>query len=314
MKIYFTIFTPVYNRRHKIHRVWESLQMQTYRNFEWIVVDDGSTDNIGPLLEEYKQQANFPVTILTQPNSGKHIAWNRAVKIAKGQLFVPADSDDDFIPETLDFFAEKWANIPIENRESYSGINVLCKDSTTEQIVGEEFPESPMVSNNLELTYRYRITGEKWGCIRTDLLAKRMFPEVKTGRGCFPLSWLWFWLAGRYNVLCINKVLRIYYQDDKNCIMQKTPNRLSSTANERYMAKSWHLSENIDYLFMYETKKDLAKSFVVLWKTGFLAKKNILGILGDLKSRKSKLFAILTLLPGVAFYVIAHFVYWAKNR
>lgn len=73
MAILFTVFTPVYNRKDKIHRVWDSLQMQTYPNFEWVIVDDGSTDGIGSLLEEYKQKADFPVTVLTQANSGKHI-------------------------------------------------------------------------------------------------------------------------------------------------------------------------------------------------------------------------------------------------
>lgn len=98
--ILFTVFTPIYNRKDKIHRVWESLTQQTYKNFEWIIVDDGSKDDVIPLLVSYKNQAMFPVTILSQENSGKHIAWNRALEIAKGELFVPADSDDEFVPET----------------------------------------------------------------------------------------------------------------------------------------------------------------------------------------------------------------------
>lgn len=69
MKIpFFTIFTPVYNRKNEIHRVWESLNEQTFRDFEWILVDDGSTDNVWPLLEEYKEKASFPVTLLQQEN------------------------------------------------------------------------------------------------------------------------------------------------------------------------------------------------------------------------------------------------------
>jgi glycosyltransferase involved in cell wall biosynthesis len=68
--IKFTVFTPVYNRKHTINRVWESLQNQTYRNFEWIVVDDGSTDGVWDLLQRWKKEADFPVTLLQQENSG----------------------------------------------------------------------------------------------------------------------------------------------------------------------------------------------------------------------------------------------------
>lgn len=70
----FTVFTPVYNRRDKIHRVWDSLRSQTFRDFEWIVVDDGSTDNVMEILAIYKNEADFPVTILRQENKGKHFA------------------------------------------------------------------------------------------------------------------------------------------------------------------------------------------------------------------------------------------------
>lgn len=92
-------------------------------------------------------------------------------------MFVPADSDDEFIPEALEYFAKQWQMIPVEDRKGYSGINVLCKDSKTGGVVGGEYPESPMVSDNLELAYKYKIKGEKWGCIRTGLLKLRLNPE-----------------------------------------------------------------------------------------------------------------------------------------
>lgn len=59
----FTIFTPIYNRKSKLYRVWDSLNSQSLRDFEWIVVDDGSTDGVDVLIEEYRKNANFPIKI-----------------------------------------------------------------------------------------------------------------------------------------------------------------------------------------------------------------------------------------------------------
>ena len=302
----FTVFTPVYNGRHTIHRVWESLLLQTCREFEWIIVDDGSTDNVEPLLKEYKQQAEFPVTILTQPNSGKHIAWNRALDVARGELFIPADSDDEFVPETLETFAKYWEEIPANERVGYSGINVLCKDSKTGEIVGEKFPESPMASNNLELYYKYKVRGEKWGCVRTDILKKRLFPEIKTGRGCFSLSWLWFWIAHQYEVLCVNEALRIYYQDDDNSITKQSEKKKLESANGNYMATSWHLETNINYLIKYESKLNLIKSFISLWCLGLLTNRKFCQIVRDLNNKLAKTLAIFFYLPAVALYCLTY--------
>src|SRR5215831_18669122 len=104
----FTVFTPVFNRRHTLGRVFESLRAQTIRDFEWVVVDDGSTDGVSDLLSEYERTADFPVRVVRQVNAGKHAAWNRGVALARGELFLPADSDDRFVPETLERFRDLW--------------------------------------------------------------------------------------------------------------------------------------------------------------------------------------------------------------
>lgn len=64
----FTVFTPAYNRAHTLHRVWESLKAQTERDFEWLVVDDGSTDNTAELIAQYQREADFPVRYLQEPH------------------------------------------------------------------------------------------------------------------------------------------------------------------------------------------------------------------------------------------------------
>jgi len=241
----FTVFTPVYNRCETIHRVWDSLCAQTYQNFEWIVVDDGSTDGVSELIKQYKRRATFPMIVIRQTNQGKHIAWNKAVDIAKGELFVPADSDDAFVSNTLERFATLWNSIPIDTRLQFSGINCLCSDPATGKIIGNLFPQENMITNNLDLTFCYHIAGEKWGTIRTDLLRQRRFPEIPGT--CYPMTYLWFGLARNYKVLCVNEVLRHYFHDQHNHISAGKSGIGRSAAQRRHYA-CWHLNTNWDYI------------------------------------------------------------------
>ena len=136
--------------------------------------------------------------------------------MARGQLFIPADADDYFLPETLLFFYEQWSKLSSLEQIELSGINVLCFDNETDNIVGPPFPMDGMKTNNLELSYKYKITGEKWGCVRSDLLKRRRFPIVKNTH--FPESYLWLHFAKSYQVICFNKALRRYYTTNTGII------------------------------------------------------------------------------------------------
>lgn len=238
----FTLFTPVFNRAGTLDRVWRSITQQSCRDFEWICVDDGSTDESHARLQAYRDQADFPVTLLRNPkNQGKHVAWNHAVEQARGELFVPCDSDDEFDSNALDFFWECWSSLTPAERQNTSGINVLCRNATTGKIAGSRFPHSPMWSNNLELSYKWQVAGEKWGCIRIDVLKAHPFPTVK---GYYPEGYVWYTIARKYQVLCVNQVLRTYFSDQSNRISLPQVPRMRAS----YEYTAWHLNTNWDYI------------------------------------------------------------------
>jgi len=89
-----SILTPTYNRAHTLMRLYESLVTQGDQNFEWVVVDDGSNDDSGLLLTLLSDRAAINMTVITQPNSGKHLAVNAGVLAAKGEWIFIVDSDD----------------------------------------------------------------------------------------------------------------------------------------------------------------------------------------------------------------------------
>jgi len=222
-KYIFTIFTPTYNRGHTLHRVYESLQSQTFRDFEWLIVDDGSTDNTQKLVETWKQEASFPIRYIYQSNQGKHIAFNRGVNEARGALFLTSDSDDSFVPEALERFKYHWDSIPEEEQELFSAVTALCKDQFGKQI-GTSFPQDVTDSNSLEIRYKYKVKGEKWGFQRTDVLKAYPFPETHK-QTYIPEGIIWNKIARKYQTRFVNEHLRTYYREEGSIMRGGNPGK-----------------------------------------------------------------------------------------
>lgn len=103
-----SIFTPTYNRAHLLERVYDSLKDQR-KEFEWIIVDDGSEDDTSLVVERLKSKAEFPIKYIKKENGGKHTAHNCAVAVAEGEYFVCVDSDDWLSPNAVELIATKTA-------------------------------------------------------------------------------------------------------------------------------------------------------------------------------------------------------------
>jgi glycosyltransferase involved in cell wall biosynthesis len=213
--IRFTVFTPTFNRESTLPRVWQSLLAQTFRDFEWLVVDDGSTDGTEALVSDWALTAPFPVRYFKQPNSGKHVAMNRAARDAAGEFFIAADSDDAFDADALEVFVSAWDAIA-ENRDDFVGVTARCRTQNG-AFVGTPLPQPVLDSDNLELQFRYGVGGEKWGFVRTSVL--RRFPcDENPDMGAFP--WAKIAAAG-YRTRYIERVLRTYYVDERSDSMSK---------------------------------------------------------------------------------------------
>lgn len=235
----FTVFTATYNRADKLHRVYDSLKTQTFTNFEWLIVDDGSTDNTKEIVETWITEADFPIRYYSKPNGGKHTAFNMGVKKAKGELLLNFDSDDACVPEALEVFYNTWKSI--ENKKDFSAVTGLCK-GVDGKIVGAKFPKDVLDSDSIELKYKYKIEGEKWGFQRTDVLKEFPFPEPE-GMKLYPEAVIWSQISRKYKTRFINKPLRIYIVGEDS-YTSAPPQKYSKAA------AIWHesiLNECIDY-------------------------------------------------------------------
>jgi glycosyltransferase involved in cell wall biosynthesis len=204
----FTVFTATYNRAHTLERVYKSLKSQNFRDFEWLIVDDGSKDTTSKIVEEWLEENALNIQYIYQKNSGKHIAFNKGVEFARGELFLNLDSDDYCVENALETFNYHWDNIPINQKEEFSGVTCLCKDENG-LIIGNTFPLDIIDSNALEIRYKFKAKGEKWGFHKTDVLKKFPFPEISNSSYC-PESIVWSSISKVYKTRFINETLRIY--------------------------------------------------------------------------------------------------------
>ncbi|WP_200670346.1 glycosyltransferase family 2 protein, partial [Staphylococcus arlettae] len=201
-----TIFTPTYNRAHTLPRLFDSLVNQTNYEFEWLIVDDGSTDDTEEIVKTFITE-KFPIRYIKQKNGGKHIATNIGLKCAYGELFTCLDSDDWFYPEAVAFFIDQFA----ENNE----MNALISLDTFEngEIVGEKLPKIDNV-NWVDLRYKYQIKGDKCYVFKTKIVKNMTFPQ--NGESIhMPPSYQLFDYSRYYNFHLSNEKTKfVEYQND----------------------------------------------------------------------------------------------------
>lgn len=204
----FTIFTPTFNRAYLLENVYSSLKQQTFRDFEWLIVDDGSIDNTRILVEQWTAQADFPIRYFYQENKGKHYATNLGVREAQGEFFLTLDSDDRCLPNALERFKHYWDTIPAAQKPYFSAVTALCQDYKG-NIVGDKYPSDILDSDSIEIREKFKVRGEKWGFQKTILMRQFPFPEYP-GEKFIPESVVWDVLSVRYKTRFVNEALRIY--------------------------------------------------------------------------------------------------------
>lgn len=205
----FSVVTPTYNRAHTLERVYRSLQEQSYQDFEWVIVDDGSTDHTRDLVLSWQEAAGFPIRYVWQSNQHKKTAFNRAVREASGEWLVAIDSDDELSPDALFQMAEVWKQIAPAERSRYVAITGLCARPDG-HVVGDMYPQDVMDVVSLDMSFRHHVRGEKFGCLRTDIL--RQFPFPEDIPGFVPESLVWRAMArAGYLTRFVNQVFRVYH-------------------------------------------------------------------------------------------------------
>lgn len=204
-----TIFTPTYNRGYLLKRLYESLKNQDDLDFEWVVVDDGSSDDTESIVRKWViAEKLFTIKYMKQENGGKHRAINTGVQIAKGKMFFIVDSDDYLSIDAV----RKIKNTEKRMRKANENINIagIAKGRcySDGRAIGETFMQEYIYASSLERN-KYNIKGDKAEIFYLDILKRYPFPEFE-GEKFMEEAYIWNRIAEDGYVLRWDNDL-IYY-------------------------------------------------------------------------------------------------------
>lgn len=198
-----TIFTPTYNRRPLLTRLYESLKNQTCLDFTWLIVDDGSTDDTESLVKQWQQEQIINIRYAYFENGGKMRAHNRGVELCDTELFLCLDSDDYIVNEAV----EEILGLSNElEDEKIAGIVAHKGKSETEPLYNVQFPD--VKTSTLYGLYLKGFKGETTLVYKTRVLREYPFPEIE-GEKYVPEDYIYDKIDMEYILLVLPKIITV---------------------------------------------------------------------------------------------------------
>ena len=206
-----TVFTSTYNRAGLLPRIFESIVRQGRTDIEWLVVDDGSDDNTQAVVAHLARKAHFQVRYHRQPRGGKHRAYNMALPIARGELFLTLDSDD-WLPDGAVGVLENYMPV-LRGNKRLCGLIGLKADAQG-QICGREIDGTSFEAGNRKMFEQITGSGERCIVLKTEVANSYPFPTVD-GELFMTENVVFSRLATDYGFALANKILSFCeYQPD----------------------------------------------------------------------------------------------------
>ncbi|MDY3317567.1 glycosyltransferase family A protein [Riemerella anatipestifer] len=286
----FTIFTPTYNRANTLLNLYKSLLEQTNQNFEWIVVDDGSTDDTELLMNKWIKENKIKILYFRQENGGKHRAINKGLEKANKKLFFIVDSDDYLPKNSLQAIENVFWEI--KDEPNFIGLCGLKGSSETETIGGTSFPSYIVDSDFINIYQEYGMRVDMAEVFKTEIFKKYKFPEIE-GERFVAESIIWNRMAIDYKVRYFNEIIYICEYLPEGLSYNSIKNRKN---NPRYATLLYSELANNPKA---NTKLKI-KSMINYWRFFFCRKESIqIGI----KELGGNIRHILTLPIGYLMYL-----------
>lgn len=208
---FLTVFTPAYNRAYTLPRTYESLCQQDCKDFLWLIVDDGSTDQTAELVKTWQQRDNgFEIQYIYKENGGMHTAHNTAYENIDTELNVCIDSDDRMAMGAVKKIRDTWESI---RDKGYAGIIALDSDFSGE-IIGKGFSEG-MTETTLGGYYAGGGKGDKKLIYRTDVIKETPPYPVFPGEKYVGLAYKYTLIDQKYKLAVLDDIIcEVEYQAD----------------------------------------------------------------------------------------------------
>ena len=256
-----SVITPTYNRAYILGKCYESLVRQTSNAFEWVVVDDGSTDNTQELIQSFIEENKIKIKYIKQENGGKHVAHNSAVLNSQGELVVCLDSDDVLTENAVERAIAFWQ----ENAQPHNtGILAKRGDMVDRKPICSELPAGVGESTLFDLSNKYGFEGDTILYFRRELLEKNLFKSFE-GERFIPETNMYIEIDKSGTLLLLDEVLYLceYLPDGLTAkyhqLLCKNPNGTADTYYKQMcMAKDF--KTKLKFAVLTNIYKSLSKN------------------------------------------------------
>lgn len=207
-----TVLTPTFNRGGRLQSLWNSLQKQTVKDFEWLVVDDGSTDGTKDLITQLQEKSDFPIRYIYKSNGGKHTALNVGIQTICSELIFIVDSDDCVTDDAVESI--------LKIHKKYRSQNNICgyaflRAFPDGKVNGKKFDVDEKIGSYIDVRVNGDDTGaDKAEVFKTHCLKEFPFPEYPNEK-FLGEDLVWVRMARKYEMVHINKAIYVgnYLED-----------------------------------------------------------------------------------------------------
>ena len=303
-KVLITVLSPTYNKSKTIGRTFNSLLSQTCYDFEWLIVNDGSTDDSIEIANSFQTNL-FPIRIINKKNEGLNRTFNRGVKEANGCYILRLDPDDCLTNDAIELVS-KYIN-KTRNDEYICGVAFLTKFDTGE-IIGTHPFDDVFRTNFFDYRYVYRAKGDRCEIVKKSILERYQMPEIEGEKFCRE-SYMWNCMAQEYDAIYVPKA--IYIREYSASSISSNSVRVYSNNPVGMMLCN---SNNVNLLIKKKPLRNyfmfILRSGINYFRFGLYSKRKLMEIFKGLPL----LVSVICFLPGFFFYMIDHLSPSITNR
>lgn len=283
-----TILTPTYNRCNEIKKLWISLQNQTSKDFEWLVVDDGSTDDTKSIIKQFQLESDFPIRYIYKENGGKHTALNVGIRTIKSVLTFIVDSDDYITNDAVQSILK--IHKKYQNQSNLCGYAFL-RCFPDGKINGKKFQPNEKIASYIDTRVNDDDTNaDKAEVFRTHCLIEFPFPEYP-GEKFLGEDLIWVRMARKYKMVHVNKAIYVGNYLENGLTNNRRKHNIASPVGCMHRAEEFLKS---DIKPKYRIKGAL--QYVIYGKFAGFSIRNLI------KQSKYRGLVAICVLPGLFIY------------
>lgn len=260
-----TVFTPTYNRAYTLSKCYESLCSQDNKNFMWLIVDDGSTDDTELIVRQWITENKINIKYIKQRNNGKQAAHNTGVLACSTNIFVCVDSDDILTINSIQRIYDKWEEI---NKDEHVAGLIALKGYSASKPLKSEIPHQVQLCSIFDLYDKYKFKGDTMLVFKTEVLRENLFPSFD-GEKFVTEAVIYDRISQKYKMYLLNEVLYLceYLPDGYSAnikeVLKNNPKgymyfllqriefaktfKAKYKASAYYIAGSWSINKRINF-------------------------------------------------------------------